>query len=215
MTGGEDRARVFVDGNNFYHGCAKLGLQPLGRLNFARISRKLAGPRVWVGTTYYVGEVKPVGNLTLSADQKAALQFIAGCDPRITVRLGRIESRPAKNHAAIELKRYLASLSTRLDVVVYRELQAIAAKHTVSSVMVEKGVDVQLPVDMVVSAERGEYETAYLLSADSDLVPAVRAVRETDRKVFVASAQSGVQLAQACDTFIPLRAPWFEGMFGL
>ena len=81
--------------------------------------------------------------------------------------------------------------------------------------MVEKAVDVQIAVDMVVMAERDEYDTAYLLSSDGDLSPAVDAVRATGRKVFVASAQSGAQLTRACDTFIRFRAEWFDGLFEL
>ena len=80
--------------------------------------------------------------------------------------------------------------------------------------MVEKAVDVKIAIDMVVMAERGEYDTAYLLSADGDLTPAVAAVRTSGRKVFVASAQSGAQLAAACDKFLPLRREWFDGLFG-
>ncbi|MDQ1700200.1 MAG: hypothetical protein QOG34_2063 [Frankiaceae bacterium] len=40
----------------------------------------------------------------------------------------------------------------------------------------EKGVDVALAVDMVVMAVRGEYDIAILVSADTDLRPAVNAV---------------------------------------
>ena len=95
-----------------------------------------------------------------------------------------------------------------------RDLVAISQRHAVTSVMVEKAVDVKIAIDMVVMAERGEYDTAYLLSADGDLTPAVAAVRASGRKVFVASAQSGAQLAAACDRFLPLRREWFDGLFG-
>jgi hypothetical protein len=45
-----------------------------------------------------------------------------------------------------------------------------------------------LAVDMVRMAERNEYDTAYLLSADGDFTPAVKAVAEKGKKVFAASA---------------------------
>ena len=51
-----------------------------------------------------------------------------------------------------------------------------------------------LAVDMVLLAERGEYDAAYLLSADGDFTPAVRATRELGRKVYVASAARGPSL---------------------
>src|SRR5512138_455742 len=63
---------------------------------------------------------------------------------------------------------------------------------------------------MVIMAEHNDYETAYLLSADGDLTPAVKAVREKGKKVFVASSTSGARLAAACDSFIRLPRAWFE-----
>jgi len=42
----------------------------------------------------------------------------------------------------------------------------------------EKGVDVQIAVDMVKMAFRGELEKAILASSDSDLQPAVKALKE-------------------------------------
>jgi uncharacterized LabA/DUF88 family protein len=208
-----DRAVFFVDGSNFYHGCEELRLSSLGRLNFAKVCAKLVGPRQWIATRYYVGRVPPTGNLALSADQKKFLGFLTSCDPRISVHLGRIEPRPAKSAAAQELGRYLANLRVRIDRSVYRDLVAISQRYAMTSVMVEKAVDVKIAVDMVVMAGRGEYDTAYLLSADGDLTPAVEAARATGRKVFVASAQSGAQLAAACDKFLPLRREWFDGLF--
>jgi len=208
------RAVFFVDGSNFYHGCEKLRLSSLGRLNFAKVCAKLAGPRQWIATRYYVGRVPPTGNLALSVDQKKFLGFLTSCDPRISVHLGRIEPRPAKSAAAQELGRYLANLRVRIDRSVYRDLVAISQRYAMTSVMVEKAVDVKIAVDMVVMAGRSEYDTAYLLSADGDLTPAVEAARASGRKVFVASAQSGAQLAAACDKFLPLRREWFDGLFG-
>ena len=45
-----DRAVLFVDGSNWYHGLRSLGETNLMRLNYARVSEKLVGPRTWVGT---------------------------------------------------------------------------------------------------------------------------------------------------------------------
>lgn len=41
----------------------------------------------------------------------------------------------------------------------------------------EKGVDVKIATDLVAMAHRREYETAIVVSGDSDLAPAVREVR--------------------------------------
>ena len=55
---------------------------------------------------------------------------------------------------------------------------------------VEKRVDVSLAVDMVSMAINQEYNVAYLLSADGDYVPAVEAVRSTDRKVLACDEEA-------------------------
>ena len=52
-----------------------------------------------------------------------------------------------------------------------------------SVVWVEKAVDVQIAVDMIAMAQRGEYDAAYLLSADGDFTPAVEEVLNIGRKV--------------------------------
>ena len=79
--------------------------------------------------------------------------------------------------------------------------------------MVEKAVDVMLSVDMVIQAERDQYDAAYLLSADGDFTPAVQAVKQLGKKVYVVSATHGAQLAASADTFIRLDRNWFADCY--
>jgi uncharacterized LabA/DUF88 family protein len=51
----------------------------------------------------------------------------------------------------------------------------------------EKGIDVLLAIDMAMGAVQDEYDTAVLMSADTDLVPALEAVLELGKRVEVAS----------------------------
>lgn len=152
--------------------------------------------------------------MRLADDQRRFLQSLRDSEPRVSVHLGRIEPRPARSETALELARYLAELKVRIDPDVYHDLVGISSRYAETTVMVEKAVDVMLAIDMVVMAERDEYDTAYLLSADGDLTPAVEVVCASGRKVFVASAQSGARLAGACNSFIRLRADWFHDVFG-
>jgi uncharacterized LabA/DUF88 family protein len=209
-----ERSVLFVDGNNWYHTLTNLGVSNLGRLNYAKVSRKLVGPRAWTATRYYVGQVRQQEDSTLYSAQRRYMAWLEGRDPRISVHYGRLEQRPAKNDAAVALKRYLAELKVRIDPTVYKELLSLADRHTTLSVTVEKAVDVMLAVDMVRMAERNEYDTAYLLSADGDFTPAVKAVGEKGKKVFAASVAPGAQLAQAVYKFLPLQRSWFDDCFG-
>lgn len=47
----------------------------------------------------------------------------------------------------------------------------------------EKGVDVQVAVDLVVGAYEDYYDVAIVISSDSDLVPAIRKVRDKGKQV--------------------------------
>lgn len=51
----------------------------------------------------------------------------------------------------------------------------------------EKGVDVQIAVDIVMGAIKNEYDVCYLISSDTDLLPAIKdATAEGKKVVYVA-----------------------------
>ena len=204
-----NRAILFIDGNNWYHGVKSLGVTDQGRLSFSKISTKLVGPRDWVATRYYIGRVPQGGDVRLYADQR---HFLAKLEshPHITTHLGRLERRRRVNKATQELRSYLANLNTRIDFKIFQDLMKLAKEHQDTTVMVEKAVDVMLAVDLVVMAERDEFDAAYLLSADGDYTPAVEHVRALGKRVYAVSAAKGAKLASAVDSFIRLPAGWFN-----
>ncbi len=208
-----DRAVVFIDGNNWYHSIKDAGVENLGRLDYGKLSRKLLGPRDWIATRYYIGQVPQAGETALYASQRRFLASLAATDKRINVHLGRLEERPVDDPAATELLHYLATLPVRIDTRVYHDLVAIGKRHRKATTLVEKAVDVMLAVDMVVMAERGEYDAAYLLSADGDFTPAVRAVRDRGLKAYAASPAAGAQLASVVNSFIRLKKDWFDDCY--
>jgi uncharacterized LabA/DUF88 family protein len=208
-----DRAIVFVDGNNWYHSLRAARVGYLGRLNYASISRKLLGPRIWAGTRYYVGQVRQEGSARLYAQQRRFLAHLAATDRRISVHLGRLEPRPFRNEAVDELRRYLGRLEVRIDKTVFQELMALAAKHSRSEIFVEKAVDVMIAVDMVTMAYRDDYDAAYLLSADGDFTPVVGAVTALGKRVYAASTAHGAELAASVSAFIRLASPWFADCY--
>ncbi len=200
---------MFIDGSNFYHGMKSAGLPGTG-LNYARLSEKLTAPREWVETRFYVGNVRQKGDRALAAGQQRFLARLSR-HPRIFCFLGRVESRPAAG-AAKELTRWLNLLPNRRHITVsaqaVKELRGIAGAD--GTQWVEKAVDVMIATDMISMAHEGKYDDAYLLSADGDFTHAVKKVRETGRKVFVASPVPGAQLAQAATAFISLRPDFFH-----
>ena len=102
-----DRAILFVDGSNWYHALKGIGVVSPGRLDYAKLSQKLVGPRIWVATRYYIGQVRQVGNRRLYRDQRRFLAGLRNSDPRISIHLGRLEPRTVENEGARELQQYL------------------------------------------------------------------------------------------------------------
>jgi hypothetical protein len=205
-----ERAIVFIDGNNLYYSMKDVGVEGLSSLNYAMMSLKLAGPRKWVGTRYYIGRVPQSGDTTLYAAQRRFLARLTATDPRISAHLGRLESQPRANEMAKELRVFLSGLSTRMDPAVFRELMALAKRHEYTNVFVEKAVDVMLAVDMVTMATNDVFDAAHLLPADGDFTPAVDAVREVGKKVYAVSPLHGAQLAASVNSFIHLTREWLE-----
>ena len=54
-----ERAVIFIDGNNFYHGMKSIQL-PTAELDYEKFSQKLVMGRKWVETRYYIGQVQQV-----------------------------------------------------------------------------------------------------------------------------------------------------------
>ena len=187
------------------HSLRGLGLHNVAGLDYAALSRKLVGRSEWLGTRYYIGQVRQVGDTRLYADQRRFLASLRASDRRISCHLGRIEARKVRNQAATELIEYLYHLPGRLDTDVFHDLLALARRHHRASVMVEKAVDVM--------AERDEFDAAYLLSADGDFTHAVSAARSAGKRVFVASPSSGAQLASVATAFIRLHRGWFDDCY--
>lgn len=75
----------------------------------------------------------------------------------------------------------------------------------------QKGVDVKLAVDMIDYAIHDCYDTAILVSGDSDLVPAVQLVKSTGRHVELSFFDKCYHLQQVCDKTLILNKGFFEG----
>ncbi len=70
---------------------------------------------------------------------------------------------------------------------------------------VEKGVDVNLAVDMVSFAYTDVYDSAILISNDADLVPAVDRVMRLGKHVeYVHFSKKSVALVEACDITVSM-----------
>src|SRR4051794_7589456 len=75
------RAGVFIDGNNWFHSLRHARCQHRLLLDYPRIAEKLLGPREWVATRYYIGQISQIANPILYAQQRSFLARLAQAGP--------------------------------------------------------------------------------------------------------------------------------------
>jgi uncharacterized LabA/DUF88 family protein len=79
---------------------------------------------------------------------------------------------------------------------------------------IEKGVDVKLATDMLVHAFRNSYDTAILVSGDTDYAAALQAVKDLGKHVEVAlfgGRQTSLQLREISDRTIQIDKKFLRG----
>lgn len=71
----------------------------------------------------------------------------------------------------------------------------------------EKGVDVQIAVDMVRGAIKNEYDICYLISSDTDLLPAIKDAMSNGKKIVYVAFENDVShaLLNNCTSSIILK----------
>ncbi len=213
----ENRAIVFVDANNWYHGLENVAVRQTGSLDYVKISQKLLVDRSWIALRWYVGQVKQdqtKKSKRLYADQRRFLDRLKRQNRRISVHLGRLEKRSEENEAAHELLKYLATMKSQIPHEVYWGLYDIGHRHRSTSFFTEKAVDVMLAVDLVSMAIHDEFDTAYLLSADGDYTHAVGLVQERGKKVIPVAAGHGTELKKACgNVMVKVDQQWLDDCY--
>ena len=175
----QNRAFVFIDGNNFYYKLKdiRLGKADILRLldfDYRGFAQNLIRKDTLVEIRYYVGAVKRQSGFNKEKSEKlyANQQKLIGKlqQQNIPVILGNVIQHPDKSF------------------------------H-------EKGVDVRIAVEMIRFAREDKYDTAYLLSSDTDLVPAVEEVKSFKKKVCYVGIPKGQSfgLTKVSDNIILLR----------
>jgi uncharacterized LabA/DUF88 family protein len=183
-----DRVAIFIDGSNFYHALkSRFGS---ASVSFGLLSAKLCGADRRLLRTYYYNASKQLEDDPLGDQQRffSALSKI----PYLEVRLGRLERR----YTGIG----------RLDPEKRKAAEGALGTALPEFTLVEKGVDVQLAVDMVEMARKNIYDVAVLITGDGDFSSAVGAVKDMGKYVELAhvEGQPCRQLQSACDIEVVL-----------
>lgn len=186
-----ERVAIFIDGSNFYHGLKEEfeikdeNAASIPVIDFQKFTSFLCGGRKLINTYYYNAPLNQSDKDKESyKDQQRffnSLKFV----PDLVFVKGRLEKRTVR----VEQKG-IGKLFIRQNVTFY----------------VEKGVDVNIAVDMLKLAFRSEYDTAILVSGDGDFASVVTEVRNLGKKVECAyvSKRKCYHLKQVSDRFITL-----------
>ncbi len=114
-------------------------------------------------------------------DYQAFAQFLARKRTIIssTYYIGKVRS-----HGDVkgeELRRWQQKLTARLQTMQWHVEYGHMMKQ--NDVFIEKGVDVHIAVDLLRGSYENHFDTAVLVSSDTDLIPAIHGVRNKGKKV--------------------------------
>ena len=163
-----EKVCIFIDGANFYHlVLKKLGIEEVS-FDFDKFATFLANGRTISnrGKRFYVGTVREkegdVRSKEAMAKQTSLFTILKNANWEIKTS---------------KLKTRLEEIPIDSRVVDYQKLQKLGIKKITFERLREKGVDVKLATDLIVGAVDDQYDTAVLVSSDSDLIPAIDWVR--------------------------------------
>lgn len=150
-----DRVMVFIDGSNLYN-CL---LESFNRkdLDIGKMAGKLVNNRQFIRTYYYNTPIDAVEDPNGAREQQkffAALGWI----PYLEKRMGKLLPRET---------RYTCRF---------------CGKENIIRTHLQKGVDTKMCIDIVTLAVRDSYDIGIVVSGDSDLIEAIRFVKESPEK---------------------------------
>jgi uncharacterized LabA/DUF88 family protein len=168
-----ERISIYIDGGNFYH----LVIKKLGILendfDFEAFAGLLIDGRKQSENCkrFYKGTVREKeGDLRskeLMSKQTKLFTFL---------KKDGWEIKTSKLQTRIE------ELAVDSRVLEYQQLKKIGLEKIHTERMREKGIDVKIATDLLVGAFDDKYDTAILVSSDSDLIPAIDWVRNRMKK---------------------------------
>ncbi len=170
------RVITYIDGFNLYFGLRSKGWRKHYWLNLVGLSRSLLKPgQTLVEVHYFTARIRYAGNNQGDMQRQAAYLDALSTLPGLTIHYGHYLQKP-------------------------QQCKACGATWTSHE---EKMTDVNIAVQLLSDAFDNRFDTALIVSGDSDLTTPVRRVRERfpERRVVIAlpPGRNSVQLAQAAN----------------
>jgi uncharacterized LabA/DUF88 family protein len=164
----QEKVCIFVDSGNFYHlVLKKLGIHDVD-FNFEAFANFLAKGREIIveGKRFYVATVRDKN------DQYENKEIIA----KQTKLFTELDNKHWKINKS-KLKTRIETIKIDNRVTDYTDILSKGVKKITYERSREKGIDVKISVDLIIGALDNKYDTAILVSSDTDLVPALDLVR--------------------------------------
>ena len=169
-----ERVCILIDSGNFYHlVLKKLGVHDVD-FDFEKFANFLANEREITkeGKRFYIATVRDrqdeYENKKIMSKQTTLFTNL--------INAGNWIIKSSKLKTRID--------SIRIDTRVknYQEILKLGIKEITYERSREKGIDVKIALDLIIGALDNKYDTAILVSSDTDLVPALDLIRRRFKK---------------------------------
>ncbi len=169
----KERVQIFIDGGNFHHlVLKKLDIKELD-FSFEEFIDFLVADReiTELGKRFYIGTVreKEGDEYSKQAMAKQTALFSTLEAKKWQIKTSKLRNRLEKiiiDERTIDYKNILGKGITCIEINRKRE----------------KGIDVKLATDMIIGAMDDRYDSAILISSDTDLIPAIDIVTKRFKK---------------------------------
>ncbi|GAA2614261.1 NYN domain-containing protein [Actinomadura fulvescens] len=173
-----ERVVAYIDGFNLYFGIRAKGRRHLWLDLEALVKSLLSSQQQLVAIRYFTASVR--NDPPAEQRQQLYLNALSAHSSKVEIRLGRFQEKTKQCRAC----------------------------RSSWSEYEEKETDVSLAVSLVEDGVNGLYDTALIVSADSDMCPAVRAIKRLRPSVRVVAAlppkRRSFALQGLCDATIPI-----------
>ncbi len=171
---GPERVGVFIDGFNLYHGVRDATGHASLWLDIHKLCSSLLRPNQVIQQIHYF--TAPVRNNNESmARQVTYWQALEAHCPDVQIHRGRFQEKTAE----------------------------CLSCHNAWRTYEEKESDVAIACELLMAAVKGDIDVAFLVSADSDFVPAIKAAKQVNPRLRVVAAmpprRNSSELKKACN----------------
>jgi len=163
-----EKVQIFLDGGNFYH--LVLKKLNIGEADFdyeTFVHMIVNGRQITdMGKRFYKGSVREK-----EGNEKSKLLMSQQTKFFTDLQKSGWEIKTSKLRSRVE------EITIDKRVLEYEQLKTLGIEKITIERMREKGIDVKIATDLIVGALDNKYDTAVLISSDSDLVPAIDWIR--------------------------------------